>query len=267
MITPPQERQDPGGEHSRVNVLGIPVSAIDMSMALETIDGWISRREHTYVCVAAAHSLMACYRDPALRRVFNRSGMTTPDGMPLVWMCQVAGHRHVQRVYGPDLMLATCAHGVGLGFRHFFCGGEPGVAKALAERLRARFPGLQVVGTLAPPFGETLDGEHTSIAEYVNAAQPHIVWIGLGTSTQEYWMARNRSGLEAPVLIGVGAAFDFLSGRKPQAPHWMQSSGLEWLFRLAHEPKRLWPRYREYPLFVLLLLSQLLHLCTFPIEE
>jgi N-acetylglucosaminyldiphosphoundecaprenol N-acetyl-beta-D-mannosaminyltransferase len=178
--------------------------------------------------------------------------------MPLVWLCRLAGQRHVERVYGPDLLLALCRHGLDKRYRHFFFGGAPGIADALAARLVHRFPGLIVAGTISPPFGVVSEAEEGIFVERINAARPDVVWVGLGTGRQERWMAENRPRLEAPVLIGVGAAFDFLSGRKPQAPRWMQRSGLEWMFRLASEPSRLWPRYREYPLFVALITAQLL---------
>lgn len=259
--------QPPLSSPPRVDILGVAISAINIPVALAALDGWIARCERDYVCVAAVHSVMACRRDPALRQVFNSSGMTTPDGMPLVWLSRFAGHHHVERVYGPDLMLAACSHGVASGVRHFMYGGAPGVPEELRERLLTRFPGLKIVGAISPPYGEISEAEQVELNKEINDARPDIVWIGLGTGTQEHWMARNRPSLAAPVLIGVGAAFDFLSGRKPQAPRWMQRSGLEWLFRFACEPGRLWPRYREYPIFVLLILGQLLHLRKYPMED
>jgi N-acetylglucosaminyldiphosphoundecaprenol N-acetyl-beta-D-mannosaminyltransferase len=240
-----------------IAVLGVRISPVNVGQVQEIVDGHVSQGHRTYLCVAAVHSIMACRRDPSLRQIFNRSAATTPDGMPLVWLCRLAGFRHVERVYGPDLMLALCGHGVERGYRHFFFGGGPEVPEALAGKLVDRLPGLQVVGTISPPFGEIAESVEASLVERINAANPDIVWVGLGTGTQEHWMARNRPRLQAPVLIAVGAAFDFLSGRKPQAPRWMQRSGLEWLFRLGNEPKRLWPRYREYPIFVILLAAQL----------
>lgn len=255
------------GHIKRVTILGVGLSPSSMEHAVARIDDWIARREQTYVCLAAVHSIMACRRDPSLRRIFNASGLTTPDGMPLVWLTRLMSHQRVERVYGPDLMLAVCAHGIDRGYRHLFYGGEPSVPEELAKRLLARFDGLQVAGTVAPPFGEPSEAERLSLNERINDSNATIVWAGLGTGRQEMWMARNRAGLKAPVLISVGAAFDFLSGRKPQAPVWIQHSGLEWLFRLATEPRRLWPRYREYPLFLVLLAGQLLGLTQPTAEE
>ncbi|MEM4203324.1 MAG: WecB/TagA/CpsF family glycosyltransferase [Candidatus Methanomethylicaceae archaeon] len=243
----------------RVNILGVGISAINMTIGLEIIEGWIARQESHYVCVTPVHSVMECQRDPGLRRIWNASGLTTPDGMPLVWLARLKGFHHVDRVYGPDLMLALCERSVARGYRHFFYGGAEGVPEQLADVLQKRFPGLQVAGMYSPPFRPLTPEEDERIVQMLNEANPDIVWVGLGSPKQEYWMAGHRARLTAPVLIGVGAAFDFLTGRKPQAPRWMQRAGLEWLFRLLTEPRRLWPRYRQYPRFVWLVLQELLN--------
>jgi N-acetylglucosaminyldiphosphoundecaprenol N-acetyl-beta-D-mannosaminyltransferase len=224
-------------------VLGVEVSAIDMAQALETIDQWIATRERHYVCVTGVHGVMESQRDPALRRIHNGAGLVTPDGMPLVWLARRAGFPHVARVYGPDLMLACCEASVSRGYRHFFYGGAPGVSERLAERLQARFPGLQVAGSYSPPFRTEVSLEDRGVLDRLNAAGADILWVGLSTPKQELWMHQHRPHLTAPVLIGVGAAFDFHAGFKRQAPRWMQRSGLEWLFRLTQEPRRLWRRY------------------------
>jgi N-acetylglucosaminyldiphosphoundecaprenol N-acetyl-beta-D-mannosaminyltransferase len=249
-----------------VNLLGVGVSAISMDQAVGTIASWIERREARYVCVTPAHSLMDAYRDEAFRRILNHSGMTTPDGMAVVWLLKLYGQRQVTRVYGPDLLLAVCRRSVESGWRHFFYGGEAGVAERLAATLEQRFPGLQVAGTYSPPFGALSPEEDARVVAQLNAARPDVIWVGLSSPKQERWMAEHRERLDAPVLVGVGAAFDFLSGRKPQAPRWMQRAGLEWLFRFSHEPRRLWPRYRQYPLFVWLALMQLTGIKKFPID-
>lgn len=242
---------------SRVYILGVGISAINMRMALEIVDEWIARRELHYICVTPVHTIMECQRNGNLRRICNRSGLTTPDGMPLVWLSWLKGHRYVDRVYGPDLMLALSEHSISKGYRHFFYGGAEGVPERLANVLQKRFPGLQVAGTYSPPFRPLTREEDEQIVQMINTADPDIVWVGLGSPKQEYWMAEHRPRLRAPVLIGVGAAFDFLSGRKPQAPRWMQRAGLEWLFRLLTEPRRLWRRYLiNNPLFVALVLLE-----------
>jgi N-acetylglucosaminyldiphosphoundecaprenol N-acetyl-beta-D-mannosaminyltransferase len=237
--------------HRRVDVLGVPVSALTMGLAVRTIAGWIDSQAREYVCVTGVHGVMESIRDESLRAIHAGAGMVTPDGMPLVWLARRAGHHEVERVYGPDLMLAVCAASLPHGWRHFFYGGAAGVADKLASRLQASFPTVQVAGTYCPPFGDLAPEEREAIVRLINAAEPDIVWVGLSTPKQERWMAAQLGRLTAPVLIGVGAAFDFHAGLKRQAPAWMQQSGLEWLFRLATEPRRLWRRYlRNNPEFV-----------------
>jgi N-acetylglucosaminyldiphosphoundecaprenol N-acetyl-beta-D-mannosaminyltransferase len=227
----------------RMNVLGVGVSAVTMAQAVDVIQGWITAEDHKYVCVTGVHGVIESQDDPSLRDIHNCAGLVTPDGMPLVWLGRLNGYRHIERVYGPDLMLACCAASVSKGYRHFLYGGAPGVPERLAARLQQRFPGLMVAGTWSPPFGTPTPGEERAMIERINAANPDIVWVGLSTPKQERWMATHVGRLCASVLIGVGAAFDFHAGLKRQAPRWMQRSGLEWLFRLGTEPRRLWRRY------------------------
>jgi len=227
----------------RVNVLGVGVSAITMADALATIDRWIATRAPQYVCVTGVHGVMESQVDPSLREIHNHAGLVTPDGMPLVWLSWLRGHHHVQRVYGPDLMLACCEASIKKGYRHFFYGGGPGVAEQLAKRLAERFDGLQVVGTWTPPFRDLTTAEEEALIDRIASSKPDIVWVGLSTPKQERWMARYIDRLPAAVLFGVGAAFDMHAGVTRQAPRWMQRSGLEWLFRLSTEPRRLWRRY------------------------
>jgi N-acetylglucosaminyldiphosphoundecaprenol N-acetyl-beta-D-mannosaminyltransferase len=251
---------------TRINILGVGISAIDMDLALRAIEHWIDAVEPNYVCVTPAHSIMDACHDPDFRSILNSGGLTTPDGMSLVWILRLLGHKEVDRVYGPDLLLALCQSGVGKKYRHYLYGGELGVAEALASRLTDRFEGLQIAGTHSPPFRKLTDDEDQAVIEDINFTNPDIVWVGLSSPKQERWMAEHLSQINASVMIGVGAAFDFLSGKKPQAPRWIQRSGFEWLFRLTTEPRRLWPRYRQYPLFVWLVLLQMLSLKEFPIE-
>ncbi|NIM96328.1 MAG: WecB/TagA/CpsF family glycosyltransferase [Anaerolineales bacterium] len=255
-----------GNKIQRTNILGVGVSSINMGQAIETIQGWIDNREPHYVCVTPAHSIMECYNDPALRPIFNHSGLTTPDGMSIVWLLKLNGHRHVERVYGPDLMHAVCKHSLNHGYRHYFYGGTPGVVEDLETTLKEQYPGLKVVGSYSPPFGALDKEEEDQITDHIKTANPDILWVGISSPRQEIWMAEHLSTLNVPVLIGVGAAFDFLSGRKPQAPKWMQRSGLEWLFRLTNEPGRLWRRYLRYPLFLFLVIAQLLGLKKYTLE-
>jgi N-acetylglucosaminyldiphosphoundecaprenol N-acetyl-beta-D-mannosaminyltransferase len=241
----------------RVNVLGVGVSAINIADALALINRWIVTGANRYVCVTGVHGVMESQRDPTLRDIHNRAGLVTPDGMPLVWLSWLHGHDRVERVYGPDLMLACCEASVARGYRHFFYGGDTGVPELLAARLQQRFPGLTVAGTWSPPFRELSEAEEQAMIDRIAAARPDIVWVGLSTPKQERWMARYVGRLRVPVLIGVGAAFDMHAGVKKQAPRWMQRSGLEWLFRLAAEPRRLGRRYLiNNPWFVWRLLLQ-----------
>jgi len=243
----------------RANVLGVGVSTINMEMALNSIFDWISKREPHYVCVSNVFTIMESQRDQVLKRIHNAAGLVTPDGMPLVWLSRLMGFRHVERVYGPDLLLAVCERSTNQGYRHFFYGGAPGVAEKLAVRLQSRFRGLQVAGTYCPPFRPLTPEEDHGVVNHVNSSTPDIVWVGIGTPKQDHWMAEHVGRLRAPVLIGVGAAFDFHAGLKRQAPRWMQKSGLEWSFRLMTEPRRLWRRYLiDNPFFLWLIFLQAL---------
>jgi N-acetylglucosaminyldiphosphoundecaprenol N-acetyl-beta-D-mannosaminyltransferase len=246
-------------ELQRVNILGVGVNAIDMSIAVNTVRDWIDRSDRNFVCVTGVHGVMESYRDPTLRKIHNAAGLVTPDGMPLVWLGRRLGFGQIKRVYGPDLMLALCECSMGKAYSHFLYGGGPEVAEKLAEELKDRFPGLQVAGVYSPPFRELTPDEDEGVIKMINDSGAQIVWIGLSTPKQEKWMSSHLKKLKAPVLIGVGAAFDIHSGLKPQAPAWMRNSGLEWLFRLITEPKRLWKRYAiNNPMFVALAARQLL---------
>jgi N-acetylglucosaminyldiphosphoundecaprenol N-acetyl-beta-D-mannosaminyltransferase len=236
----------------RVDVLGVGVSAVDPQSAVRVIREWVENGSRNFVCVRDVHGIIAAQRDPDLMRIHQSAGMVTPDGMPLVWCGRLAGASWMRRVYGPDLMLNVCKESEASGWRHFLYGAGEGVAEELAENLRSWLPDIDIVGTHTPPFRELNEEEAKEVASMINSARPDIVWVGLSTPKQERWMSRFRSMLDAPVLIGVGAAFDMHAGRVPQAPRWVQSSGFEWLFRLSVEPRRLWRRYvRVIPSFIL----------------
>lgn len=243
-------------KRERVDVLGVGIDPITIADALEEIRAWVDTRQAHYVCCAPAHAVMDCHDRPELLPVYNRSGLTTPDGMAIVWLLRWRGHPEVQRVYGPDLMLAVCAEGLPLGWRHYFYGGAPGVAEKLVARLQERFSGLQVAGIDSPPFRELTEEEDTAVCERILSSAADVVWVGIGSPRQELWMNAHADRVGASVLVGVGAAFDFLSGAKPQAPRWVQRGGLEWLFRLLSEPRRLWRRYIQYPRFAALVMVQ-----------
>jgi N-acetylglucosaminyldiphosphoundecaprenol N-acetyl-beta-D-mannosaminyltransferase len=234
---------DDSGMDRMVDVLGVQVNVGSVRQAGGMIEDWIRRRTKNYVCITGAHGVMESRRDERLRSILNQAGMVTADGMPLVWFSRLVRRAPAQRVYGPDLMRALTAVSPARGYRHFYYGGPPGVAEKLKAKMESEHPGVNIVGTLTPPFRELTREEDEAVVECINAARPDIVWVGLSTPKQEFWMARHLERIEAPVMIGVGAAFDFLAGTKRQAPRWMQRNGLEWLFRLATEPRRLWRRY------------------------
>jgi N-acetylglucosaminyldiphosphoundecaprenol N-acetyl-beta-D-mannosaminyltransferase len=252
----------------RVNVLGVGIDAVDMDRAIRFIDASIAAQTGGYVCVTGVHGVMEAQRDVELRRHLNRSLLTTPDGMPVVWVGWARRHRSMDRVYGPDLMLELCRRSAEHRYRHFLYGGLPGVADQLARCLTARFPDLDVVGTATPPFRELTSAEENDIIARFARVQPHIVWIGISTPKQERLMARLQARVAPAILIGVGAAFDIHSGRMPQAPRWMQRSGLEWVFRAASEPRRLIPRYALNNLpFVCRIALQQFGLGRYPLES
>ena len=235
----------------RVNVLGVGISAVDIAMACDEITRWIEARERHYVCVTGVHGVMESQRDPELLAIHNASGLTTPDGMPMVWAGRRVGANCMSRVYGPDLMLSVLERAAARGWKSFLYGGKDGVPELLAARLMARFPTLKIAGMHSPPFRPLTPTEDEAIVSRINASGADLVWVGLSTPKQERWMAAHVGRLEAPALLGVGAAFDIHAGLVPQAPPWMQERGLEWFYRLTKEPRRLWKRYlRNNPAFV-----------------
>jgi N-acetylglucosaminyldiphosphoundecaprenol N-acetyl-beta-D-mannosaminyltransferase len=233
-------------------VLGVPLAITDYGSTLAWIDAAVRSRHRGYVCVAATHTVMAAQEDRALRAAVLDADFTVPDGQPLVWALNLLGHRLSGRVYGPELMDRACERAARTGQRFYLYGGRnQGALAQLARNLRLRHPGLQIVGGYVPPFRELTPEEEAAVVADVRRSGADVVWVGIGVPKQEKWMARMRALLDAPVLVGVGAAFDFHAGLVPQAPARMQALGLEWLFRLAHEPRRLWRRYLRYnPRFV-----------------
>jgi N-acetylglucosaminyldiphosphoundecaprenol N-acetyl-beta-D-mannosaminyltransferase len=243
---------------NRVNVLGVGLSVLNLQTALDAIAAAVRERRKGYVCVTGVHGVMEAQDDDGFKKILNESFLCTPDGMPMVWAGKLAGHRDMSRVYGPDLMLEVCAWSETSGAKHFFYGGADGVAELLAQKLKGKFPKLRVVGTFTPPFRALNEAEVKNLQQQVAAAQPDIFWVGLSTPKQEKFMAEFLPQLDATLMLGVGAAFDFHSGRVRQAPRWMQRSGLEWFYRLCCEPRRLAKRYfRNNPLFILKFLAQL----------
>jgi N-acetylglucosaminyldiphosphoundecaprenol N-acetyl-beta-D-mannosaminyltransferase len=234
------------------DVLGVPLGLIDYDGALDWIDEMVAARQRGYVCVCNVHAVMAATEDPALRSALMGSSLNVPDGQPLVWALNLLGHGLDDRVYGPELMARSCARAVQSGQRMYLYGGRnQGALVQLALNLRQRYPGVRIVGGYSPPHRPLTSEERDAVVKEINGSRADVVWVGIGVPKQEKWMAEMRDDLNSPVLIGVGAAFDFHAGLVPQAPSVLQESGLEWAYRLAHEPRRLWRRYTRYnPRFV-----------------
>jgi N-acetylglucosaminyldiphosphoundecaprenol N-acetyl-beta-D-mannosaminyltransferase len=239
----------------RVDILGVHIDAQPFTEATTTLLRWAQEDNTRYVCTCPVYTLMMCREHPDVHRAVHDADMVTADGMPIVWLQRRLGVRSAERVYGPDLLLALCEATCSSNIRHSFWGGLPGVAEALAAKLAERFPGLTVAGAYAPPLSDVVTEVDAGAVERLNASGAQVVWVGLGSPKQDLWMALHRPMLEAPLLIGIGAAFDLLAGTKRQAPRWMQRSGLEWAYRLLQEPSRLGRRYLVYnPRFVWLVL-------------
>jgi N-acetylglucosaminyldiphosphoundecaprenol N-acetyl-beta-D-mannosaminyltransferase len=236
------------------SILDVPVSLINMGEAISTILSWIESGRAHYICVRDVHGIMRAQDDADLLEIHNGAGLVTPDGMPLVWVARWRGHSNVSRVCGADLVAALCEASMDREMAHYFYGGKPGVAQRMATALTARFPRLRVAGCEAPPFGALSVEEDAAAIARIASAKPGIVWVGLSTPKQEFWMRDHVGRIPGATLIGVGAAFDFYAGDVKRAPEWMHHRGLEWLHRLVSEPRRLWRRYLVLaPKFVLML--------------
>jgi N-acetylglucosaminyldiphosphoundecaprenol N-acetyl-beta-D-mannosaminyltransferase len=239
-------------EPDTAEVLGVPLGLIDYDGALDWLDAMVAARQRGYVCVCNVHAVMASAEDADLRAALLGSSLNVPDGQPLVWALNLLGCSLEDRVYGPELMARSCARAARSGQRMYLYGGRnQGALVQLALNLRQRYPGVRIVGGYSPPHRPLTAEEREAVIKEINGSRADVVWVGIGVPKQEKWMAEMRSELEAPVLVGVGAAFDFHAGLVPQAPNLLQESGLEWAYRLAHEPRRLWRRYTRYnPRFV-----------------
>ena len=235
------------GAESSFRVLGVRVDAVQIPQVVARMEEWIARRRQCrYIAVTGMHGVTEAQHDRKFKEILSAAGMVVPDGFPLVWLGRRRGFALQRRVYGPELMATFCARTMEKGYRHFFYGGAPGVAVELAARFSARFPGLIVAGTYCPPFRPLTAAEDRQVVAIIERSRADIVWVGLSTPKQERWMFEHQERLSAPVLIGVGAAFDFHTGRVARAPACMGEHGLEWLFRLLMEPRRLWRRYLVY---------------------
>lgn len=219
------------------------MSLVNLPSTVHRLLEAVSEDRSGYVCVTGVHGIIEARDDPRLQCILNNAFLCVPDGMPTVWIGHLKGHQTMRRVYGPDLMLAIMEATQGSNIRHFFYGGSSGVAEELKANLEKKFFGLQIVGTYSPPFRPLDANEILHLQNLISTSRPHIVWVGLSTPKQELFMAEFLPQLDTCLMIGVGAAFDFHTGRVRQAPLWIRHNGLEWLFRLVQEPERLWRRY------------------------
>lgn len=250
------------------NVLGVGVHAVNMESAVACITGAIAGQQRGYVCVTGVHGVMEAQRDPQFRQALAESMLVVPDGMPTVWIGRLQGHKKMQRVFGPDLMLEVCERSVKLGYTHFFFGGKPRVAEELAATLTQKFPGMKIAGTYTPPFRPLSAIENLELQDHVKRLDPDIVWVGLSTPKQEKFMAESIALLNCRVMIGVGAAFDLHTGKLKDSPLWVKNAGLQWLHRLCQEPSRLWKRYLINNLgFIARITLQLLKVRTYKLAD
>ena len=265
---PPANPTERPSLRKSVNIVGVRLHPMQFSSAVDLMEQWISEGNPRYALFPGSDMLAASQHNPRQRAILNAADFTATDGMMLVRLCRWFGAAQAERVYGPDVMLELCRRSANRGYRHFFYGGAPGVAEKLVARLQEQFPGLSVAGTYAPPFRALSEGEFADVIRLINNSRADIIWVGLSTPKQEIWIADARSKLHAPLVLGVGAAFDFHAGSARQAPQWIRSAGGEWLFRLCTEPRRLWRRYTlQLAEFLGLLALQVSGLRRFPIGQ
>jgi len=242
----------PPAPPKRAEILGVALAVSDYEQVIDWMEAMIAAGERGYVTAAAVNLVMTAQEDPQARAAVLGATLAVPDGQPLVWALRALGHRRATRVYGPDLMIRFCERAAVAGTPIYLYGGRtPEALELLESRLRERFPGLRIAGGFSPPFRALTAEEEERVIAEIDASGAAVVWVGTGQPKQEKWMLRMRPRLSAPLLVGVGAAFDFHAGLVSQAPRWMQRGGLEWVYRLSREPRRLWRRYARYnPRFV-----------------
>lgn len=229
-----------------VPVLGGRIAPLDLDETVSLLLKMVRLKRQSYVCIANVHTTTLALRDNQLKNALDGAALVVADGMPLVWRVRAAGYPEMGRVYGADLIEAMCRSGIDSGLRHGFFGGFEGVAEAMVCRLKERHPLLQIAGVWDPGLIKEGQKSPSELLKTINESQCNILWVGLGAPKQEIWMAQHRSHLQVPVIVGVGQAFDIIAGRTVRAPSWMGAHGLEWIYRLAHEPRRLWKRYLIY---------------------
>ena len=227
----------------QVNVFGVKINLVTPPRLVEFVDEAVKSRAKRRIAFCSVHGVMESQSSPVLRSALNTVDVAAPDGLPLVWYIHRLGFKNIERTAGPDFMPLAFENGVVRGWRHYLYGSTESILEALTLNLKQTYPGTQIVGSYSPPFRPLTDDETSVVAAQINAANPDLVWVGLGMPRQELWMAEFQARLDAPVLLGVGAAFEILAGKRKRAPAWMRRHGLEWLHRFAQEPRRLWRRY------------------------
>lgn len=249
----------------KATVLDVRIDAVDMEQAIDRIARELDSDRKGYVCLAGVHGVMEAHRSAELAAIFAGAALVAPDGMPTVWVGHHQGHKAMRRVAGPDLMLEVMQRPEFEGRTHFLCGGKEGVARELQDSLRQRFPQVKIVGIFTPPFGPMSAAQELEFLQQVNALQPDVVWVGISTPKQERFMAQYLPLLETRLMFGVGAAFDFHTGRIADCAEWIKRCGLQWLDRLLQDPKHLWKRYMlNIPAFLYAIALQLTGIRTYP---
>jgi len=233
------------------DVLGVRVSAVNLDRAVELACRSIQAHKRGYICLSGVHGVMEAQSDASFQSILNGALLNLPDGMPMTWVGRLQGCTQMGRVFGPDFMKALCQASVQTGYRHFLYGGAPGVAEELKRSLESQAPGLLVVGTYTPSFRDLTQDEEAELFCLLRESQPHIVWVGLSTPKQERFMAQYALRMQASLMVGVGAAFDYHTGRIQDSSDWVKRLGMQWLHRLLQDPRRLWRRYlRNNPAFL-----------------
>jgi N-acetylglucosaminyldiphosphoundecaprenol N-acetyl-beta-D-mannosaminyltransferase len=242
-----------------ISLFGQKFSSTNIDATVELFEKYIEKKTPHQVCICNVHTTMMAFQNKKTHSHIKSASILTMDGQPLVWLAKFLGAHNAERVAGPDLMEKACRISTQKGYRHFFYGGADGVPEKIKALFEAKHPGIQIVGAYSPPFRPLTGEEEESVVRLINDSKPDFLWVGLGAPKQEQWIADHINQINAPVQIGVGAAFDFFTGSVQRAPVWMQRVGLEWLFRLLKEPRRLWKRYFLYnTMFLIYLIPEIL---------
>jgi len=264
--TPAERIMDSGGKPLCANLLGVPISAVNMESAIGVISRHLGSGVKGYVCATGVHGILESLRNAAVADAFAASLMNVPDGTPTVWVGRIQGFRAIDHVIGPALMREVFRRREFSEYSHFFYGGKPGIAEELAATMLRQFPWIRVAGTYTPPYRELTPEEECAVASRINACEPDIIWVGISTPRQELWMRRMLPLLSARLHFGVGAAFDFHTGQIRECPAWIKRAGFNWLHRLVQDPKRLWRRNVKNTAFLWHIALQLTGMRQYPVK-